>query len=994
MRPLAWSGAIAFAALLHAGEILAATPAIGAGVFHSAALASDGTVRTWGDDRSGQLGIGRALYATSPTRVTGASGIRRIAAGSAHALAIKADGTVIAWGANVNGEVGDGTTTNRSAPVDVPGLTGVTAVSAGSGHSVALKSDGTVWIWGGVMGATPLRLQGLDDVEEISAGLNFALARKRDGTVWAWGENDAGQLGDGTRLEPYHPRLEPRPVMALAGVRAIAAGARHALALLGDGTVRAWGSNFGGALGDGTTDDRLVPVAVAGSAGTVALAANDSKSFAIRTDGRVLAWGNGYYGLGNGQGGDFPLPVVIAGLDGASAIAPGFLHAFALKPDGTLLAWGANDYGQIGDGTLTPRLTPSPMTTISDVQAIYAGDAFSLALKRDGTVYAWGDNTYGEVGNASVVMRSTPSVVALSGVEKIAVGGYHVTVLRSDGSVWAWGDSRGSQIGDGTSINRSSPVPVTGLGPGSGITALSAGGIHMLALHADGTIFSWGDNYTHALGRDGSGATPARVIGMANATQVAAGGGHSAARRSDGTVWTWGHNSNGQLGDGTSTALYGGRDTPQQVAGLANVRLVAAGGWHTVVLKEDGTLWAWGRNDSGQLGDGTQVDRLSPVRVAAALTGVVAISAGDSHTLALKNDGTVWGWGAYYRLAETDGGDTTVPAQMRSIPSSIALSAGAHSLVLRADGSVFGFGPNNNGGLGDGTFVDRSTAVAVRRENGAGSIAGNDWFLDLDPAAPTTIPPDKVPPLLVVARDVAGSVVADLQYRSQDIGTSASVYVFARAPASRVEGAAAEKDGSVQCVLAQLNAAGQLKAVSASTLQAYVTGVLTGQGQAVSVLNGVSTATIGGATFYVGYGTNASAMLANGTNRGVVSVAGSSECKPAAPQTGWWWNPAEGGRGYSIEVAGNHIVFASYLYDVSGRATWLLASGQHVARRIALHGTARALCGGQTLGGPPRSPTGRWARTSRSPSTTRRTERSSGPEGRSPSSASTSCPTG
>src|SRR6185503_20533737 len=137
----------------------------------------------------------------------------------------------------------------------------------------------------------------------------------------------------------------------------------------------------------------------------------------------------------------------------------------------------------------------------------------------------------------------------------------------------------------------------------------------------------------------------------------------------------------------------------------------------------------------------------------------------------------------------------------------------------------------------------------------------------------------------------------------------------------------AEKDTPVPCVLAQLNASGQLRAVSASSLQAYVTGVLGGQGQAVTVLNNVPTVNIAGATFYLGYGPNSTSMINNGVNRSVVAAPGSVACQPAPPQTGWWWNTTEGGRGFSIEVAGNHLVLASYLYDVSGRATWLLASG-------------------------------------------------------------------
>jgi hypothetical protein len=191
------------------------------------------------------------------------------------------------------------------------------------------------------------------------------------------------------------------------------------------------------------------------------------------------------------------------------------------------------------------------------------------------------------------------------------------------------------------------------------------------------------------------------------------------------------------------------------------------------------------------------------------------------------------------------------------------------------------------------------------------------------------------------------------------VGRTASVFVFAVVPQNLVAmSAPAEpalkvgmsKDTPLPCVLAQLNASGQLVGVSASGLQAYVTGVLTAQGQAVTVINGVPTATIGGATFYVGYGTSATAMLNGGTNRSVASI-GAPACDPQPPQAGWWWNPAEGGRGFSIEENGNNIFFAAFLYDASGRSTWYVASGPTSLDGSLFQGDLLSAKGGQALGG-------------------------------------------
>jgi len=215
------------------------------------------------------------------------------------------------------------------------------------------------------------------------------------------------------------------------------------------------------------------------------------------------------------------------------------------------------------------------------------------------------------------------------------------------------------------------------------------------------------------------------------------------------------------------------------------------------------------------------------------------------------------------------------------------------------------------------------------------------------------------------------NATANIQFRPQDVGTTGAVFTFFVAPSTKVLNAATmdksavlatrpkgdvEKDGAVQCVLAQLNGSGQLQAVSAANLQAYVTGVLSGQGQAVTMLNNTLTANIAGTALYVGYGQNALNMLTSGLNRRAVTVPGSVACDPEAPETGWWWNTTEGGRGYSIEVAGNHIFYASYLYDVTGRATWLVASGNTSLDGSLFTGNLEGYAQGQSLSGAYRAP--------------------------------------
>lgn len=333
------------------------------------------------------------------------------------------------------------------------------------------------------------------------------------------------------------------------------------------------------------------------------------------------------------------------------AIASGGFHSLALEPDGTLWTWGSNTYGQLGDGTTMAK--NRPVRIGSDYVAISAGAAYSLALKKDSTLWAWGSNSYGELGDGTFINKSTPVLIG-SDFTRIATGGMgpfgfssHSLALKSDGTLWAWGSNIVGQLGDGTGVDKSVPVLI-----GTGYAAIDAGSAFSIALKKNGSLWHWG---WHGNGTDY--LTPVQ-IGLGYSA-IAAGLEHFLVIKSDSTAWAWGLNNRGQLGDGSNLDKY--NLVPIDFGYAA----VSAGGigffnsfyggypdCHSLALTINGTLKAWGANFYGQLGDGSNGDRNTPVQIG---SGYAAISAGGKHSLALKTDGTLWAWGDNYAGQLGDG---------------------------------------------------------------------------------------------------------------------------------------------------------------------------------------------------------------------------------------------------------------------------------------------------------------------------------------------------
>lgn len=364
-----------------------------------------------------------------------------------------------------------------------------------------------------------------------------------------------------------------------------------------------------------------------------------------------------------------------------TAIASGMTHCLALRSDGTVWAWGDNTQGQLGLGDSIARRHPEEVRgpggvgILNRIVAIAAGNDHSLALRNDGTVLAWGQGLFGQLGNGTTDRAVYPTQVTGPGgtlfdnVAAIAAGGTHSVFLRRDGTVWCCGYNIWGELGDGTRDQKNTPTIVLspdGCGTLYGICAVSAGFAHTLARREDGTAWGWGSS---DMGQLGLGWTPNSVLPkqvhaadtvsyLTGLTQLRAGGLQSYALRIDGSVWAWGGNDYGQLGSGTWGTFEDGRYPsrvlgPDSVGFFSECAMIGSGNENTVAVRRDGSAWCWGRNNYGQAGIGTTGELHYPSQVVGPegvgyLSEVTAIAGGSLHTMALRTDGTVWVWGWNY----------------------------------------------------------------------------------------------------------------------------------------------------------------------------------------------------------------------------------------------------------------------------------------------------------------------------------------------------------
>jgi alpha-tubulin suppressor-like RCC1 family protein len=380
------------------------------------------------------------------------------------------------------------------------------------------------------------------------------------------------------------------------------------------------------------------------------------------------------------------------------SVSAGGSHTLGIKTGGSLWAWGRNNSGQLGTAGVPSGLSNVPIQVGTDLnwKTISAGNSHNVAIKTDGTLWTWGRNQESQLGDGSTTNSNIPiQIGTATDWGFISAGDEYITAIKTDGTLWAWGFNASGQLGDNTILNKIVP---TKIGSDTNWLSVSAGTDHTLALKTNSTLWTWGSNNVGQLGDNTTvnKIIPTQIGTDTNWQNIMAGKAHSVATKSDGSLWTWGGNPTGQLGDGTIV----GKIVPTNIASMVNCSWISKGHQHSLAKKSDGTLWSWGGNASGQLGDATNTQKNSPVGVSGLATDWLMVNSKLTHTVALKTDGSLYAWGTnlYGQLGDGSTSAKNIPTLITCPTLSLDenIFAGKLAIYPNPISSVLNIKVNNN----------------------------------------------------------------------------------------------------------------------------------------------------------------------------------------------------------------------------------------------------------------------------------------------------------
>lgn len=807
---------------------------VSAGYTNSCAIGDDGGAYCWGHNEFGKLGDGTTTDRDEPTAISPAAGVTAwssISAGQFHSCAIGNNGRAYCWGEGDSGEFGNGASVNSSTPVaaNLPaGVSAYTKVSAGQHFTCALGNNGRAYCWGmgwnGQLGHganaqvnTPVAVSlptGVTSFKDITAGQTGACAIGNNNRTYCWGYQTNGQFGDSTLTAsnvpvPAHTLSTLNPITQISrgnsqscaisyaksnlhcagsnisgnfatgsfstdtalyntasilppgvtGYKYLTAGSQwepyHTCAIANTNDLYCWGGNSHGQLAQGTggTDNNSsVPLLVSVPAGaryfTEVSAGFGNATCALTDTGRVYCWAQVDIGDGwpHGQGAPVDPAIFPPGVTAYTNVSATNGSACAVGNDGVTYCWGNGGDGIRGDGTTSNASSPTAVTMPANTifkEIIAGGNYHRCALTAQGKAYCWGNGGNGRLGNGGTADSSVPVAVTLpAGVNffrQLALGDSHTCGIADNNRAYCWGQNGGhGGLGNGGGANSSVPVPVTLPTGVTGFHSISSrGSSFTCAVANDNQTYCWGFGGEQFGNGASNWSNPVPILSHAPSalttpTIPLVSEGYSCALSNVPKTFCWGRNDFGQLGNGTSGADASRPVSVQLPAGVQWFTKVVSYQQHTCALGNNSRAYCWGDNTNGNLGDNSTTSSLSPIAVSMP-PGVVFtdIATGYTHTCALGDNGSAYCWGNGTDGAIGDGANTTrlVPTAVTfpgGVTSFSRISSGAYySCALGNDGQVYCWGDNANGNLGDNTTTDRNVPTLATLPGGVTS------FIDL-----------------------------------------------------------------------------------------------------------------------------------------------------------------------------------------------------------------------------------------------------------------------
>ena len=709
--------------------------AVSAGSNHTCAVSNNWAVSCWGSNQKGQLGIGTTVSSNTPSTVTVGGSAVAVSAGGSHTCAIldgTSGGDVKCWGDNTFGQLGDGTTNQQNdASTVTSSVTGAITIDVGRSHTCIVDSSDSVHCWGGSNkgqvgdGSTSSEIS---SPTAITLGQNLGAISVASGKSYTCvvGSNDLPRCWGGVGSDaPLGD--EPTEFSGISRWSYIGSSERDwndngdlnifEVGVVGDG------DKDGFPAGPTDSDDSNPTVAancspghygrfacreatpgyyVSGSGNTVMTPASpghyvNSEGASSQTQCPIGKFQEltgqiscedarpGYYvpGLGASEGtpcpagkyndqygmtSDLACQWAVAGhsVPVLTQVSSGATHSCAILDDGSVGCWGDNSNGQLGDGGRVSSLSPQKTLPLGrNAVDISAGSYHTCTLLDDGSIRCWGSNAFGQLGDGTTIERTTPITVNLgSGVSAIGVssGESHTCAVLTDNRVKCWGLNINGQLGDGTNTDRHSPT-YSSLG-GTGALKVSAGSFHTCVITVDRNVMCWGENWNGQLG-DSSNAdrnSPVEVSVPSNSSAISIDSGafHSCIGMNDGSMFCWGYNAHGQLGNGGTSDS--NSPLPSSLGSDQLLMEIEVGLFHSCGLFDSGEVACWGDNSNGQLGDGTQTAHSTP-EVIILSTNATSISVGHRHTCVILDDASLKCWGANEFGQVGDGGtiDSSTP---------------------------------------------------------------------------------------------------------------------------------------------------------------------------------------------------------------------------------------------------------------------------------------------------------------------------------------------